>query len=232
MTKRLNHQNDWNLFLVALLVCLPSSATHAVSRAQCRIACADEIASCRAQATSARARRRCRPTWVRTCRTTGLSACQPPTTTSTITSTTTTSYTTTTTVGGGVPYDLTGTWHLWWMNNTCDGVRIVQSACSGSGGYSCQLTVDGCDEYNFPFAPLHLTGTVALVFNPPYGPTDYTASFNLDGPNGSAAAWGNCHVFMDGAGYSGAGYLDGHVSCQAIGQPFESIYFTGTRQGP
>jgi hypothetical protein len=89
-------QHDGTFLLAAFMVLLAASPCHAASRAQCRAACADEISACRAQATSVRARRRCKPTWVRTCRTTGLAACQPTTTTST-TSTTITTVTSSTT---------------------------------------------------------------------------------------------------------------------------------------
>jgi len=221
------------LGVALVLLVVHAIPAHALSRRRCRIACTEEIAACRLEALSARDRRQCKRTWVKSCRTTGLLVCQPTTTTTTnVTTTTATSSTTSTTLNAGLPYDLTGTWRFWSQGDTCDGVQIVQSACVGAGGYSCELSITGCDQYNFPFAPLSLAGTVGISLNPPYGPTGFTASFNLDGPNGAPGAWGDCHVFMDGAGEMGATYIDGHISCQTIGQPFPTIYFTGTRTGP
>jgi len=70
--------------LVAAMTLCPSKAAKAVSvryasRHQCQQACGASISSCRAQAASARARRRCRPTWIKACsRFLGLDLCTPP----------------------------------------------------------------------------------------------------------------------------------------------------------
>lgn len=49
------------------------------SRRECRQACSASISTCRVQAASARARRRCKPDWIKACsRFLGLNLCSPP----------------------------------------------------------------------------------------------------------------------------------------------------------
>lgn len=111
----------WSCLLVLLLVSVGGRPCGAASRAQCRVACTDEIASCRATATSPRARRRCKSTLIRTCRATGVAACQPTTTMTSTTRTTVTTATATTT-STTLIIGLVGGWDFvvtTVANNTC-----------------------------------------------------------------------------------------------------------------
>lgn len=79
----------WPCMLAILLASVGGRPCAAASRAQCRVACMDDIATCRTQATSRRARGRCKRTLIRGCRTSGLSVCETSTTTSTTATSTT-----------------------------------------------------------------------------------------------------------------------------------------------
>src|SRR5205809_4432265 len=159
--------------VIVLLVCGGPRPCIAASRKQCRIACADEIAACRAQATSRRERHRCRPRWMRTCRQTGLAACEPPqTTTTTIPDTSTT--TTTLTSDGSTTTTTTTTTTLPPTHYTCfDTYPICNGTCPP--GYTCVDYGPYCECEHPPAT------TTTTIGPPTLPPRNYNVTICISG---------------------------------------------------
>ncbi len=236
---------------VGATMAFPASA--AVSRAQCRVACADQIALCRTQATSARARRRCKPTWIKMCRSTGLAACEPTTTTSTLpptvtttlpsggsttsTTVTMTSTTTTTTSPLVTPaWTVNGSWAvtLSGFGGTTENCTATfqQSNCRAStiaGWVLCDLSGTSQD------CAFSVSGAVQGPQDDPPNPTpnDVRAYFAFSGPLSAPAYFPSCVTLEtnpNNGGFTGqaVGYsgFDPHYAA-ALSAPAYCLSATG-----
>lgn len=237
----------WTYSLAALLLCAHWNPCHAVSRARCRVACAEEVAACRAEATFRRERRRCKRRWVRVCRIDGLGACEPSSTTTTYSSITTTTSSSSSTTSTTVIPNVRGQWSLQTIQPDTSGDDCGLGLPAFTFTISAQSplfsSTDGCiahtdiggtvkDHIAAPGTTFYETGAPAC---PPINPTD-RAGLSLDtgmyfyGP----CQWqqtlttGGAFSEVDGLWQGNAGYLIGN-NCSG-GNWCWSNYFAWVQQ--